>query len=228
MFTSQISTICPFTTPNLSWCEIAFDHEDAHELSHQDENLGLVQIALPAHLARAVPKRKSEFLAGRACAAFALRQLAYPEDVPIQGNRSPHWPNGIAGSISHTGNRAIAVVSSHFEAVGVDCEQIMQKDQANKIRSMILTDDEAHLRPANLPFEVFLTLVFSAKEAFYKSISKDVGRILDFHEVVLISVTDRILSFSFSGKIANASWLLGNGDCVTLVALPLAADFRQK
>lgn len=220
MFTSGIRTNSPFHLPDLNWCEISFDYTDVYSSMHRDQDQGLVQVALPPRLINASIKRRSEFLAGRVCAAFALRQAGATEDVPASEDRSPDWPDGIAGSISHSGNRAIAVVSRHYKAIGVDCEGIMSRDLAEKLTSMIITNDEARLRPEILPFEVFLTLVFSAKEAFYKSISKTVDRILDFKDVELISVNDSDLRISFAGQSTSVFWLRNDSWCTTLVALP--------
>ncbi|MCV6604473.1 MAG: hypothetical protein OIF34_04145, partial [Porticoccaceae bacterium] len=60
-------------------------------------------IALPQRVSKAVPKRQAEFLAGRHCAALALKSLGF-ENTEVQSgeNRIPHWPQGAVGSISHT------------------------------------------------------------------------------------------------------------------------------
>src|SRR5258708_8108427 len=53
-------------------------------------------------VAKAVPKRRREFTAGRNCARRALAQLGYPDFALLAGSHGqPLWPPGIAGSITH-------------------------------------------------------------------------------------------------------------------------------
>ncbi len=74
-------------------------------------------------LGRAVPRRLSEFVAGRRCAARALEpSLARgATDIGMIGrrpDRSPIWPAGSVGSITHTGCYAAAAVSGCVRSVG--------------------------------------------------------------------------------------------------------------
>ena len=64
-----------------------------------------------AQLQHAGRKRKTEHLAGRIAAIYALREYGY-KCVPAIGElRQPVWPAGVYGSISHCGTTALAVVS---------------------------------------------------------------------------------------------------------------------
>ena len=78
-----------------------------------------------AVIARAAPRRRREFAAGRACARAALGQLGEPPVPILRGPRNgPQWPAGIAGSITHcTGYRAAAVTrTAVVVTLGLDAE----------------------------------------------------------------------------------------------------------
>src|SRR4051812_2128234 len=56
-------------------------------------------------VSRAVAKRKREFALGRMCAHRALSALGVPAcGLPMAADRSPVWPSGIVGSITHSGS----------------------------------------------------------------------------------------------------------------------------
>ncbi len=217
MILGPISTESPFADPHLIWCEAGFAVADVQGLTHLGA-LGPLTLALPDDLRGAVPKRRSEFLAGRACAALALRQAGQAEDVPRHG-RAPIWPAGIAGSITHSRDRAIAAVSTHYDALGLDCEALVAPDRALQLAATIFSEAESRLRPEVLPFASFFTLVFSAKEALYKALSSRLSRIPDFREVTLIGLQPGQMALTLDGQSHLARFRLSNRDCVTLVTL---------
>ena len=124
-----------------------------------------------AHVERAVPKRVGEFAAGRACARRALEELGVRDFVLRVGSeREPLWPAGIAGSITHTAGfcAAVAAHTTLVAALGLDAEhreavhrrlwrQIATPEEISWLES--LDSDQA---------DEMATLIFSAKEAFYK------------------------------------------------------------
>ena len=78
-----------------------------------------------AAVARAVPKRRFEFRAGRACARQALLDLDGPPAAIGRGPAGePIWPPGFTGSIAHTERLAAAVVAraAAVLAIGLDVE----------------------------------------------------------------------------------------------------------
>ncbi len=86
-------------------------------------------VALPAEeaaIAGAVASRRREFRAGRAVARQAMRGLAVtPAAIPVRDDRSPVWPEGIVGSISHCDDLCVAAVGSVEDgwlAIGIDVE----------------------------------------------------------------------------------------------------------
>ncbi|HBT5936013.1 TPA: enterobactin synthase subunit EntD, partial [Klebsiella pneumoniae] len=63
-------------------------------------------------------KRQAEHLAGRIAAAYALREVGEKRLPAIGDQRQPLWPTPWFGSISHCGQRALAVIADR--PVGVD------------------------------------------------------------------------------------------------------------
>ena len=215
MILGAISTENPFTDPHLIWCEAGFAVADVQGLA-ADTPLGPLALTLPDDLRAAVPKRRSEFLAGRACAALALRQAGLGEHVPRQG-RAPVWPAGVSGSITHSRDRAISAVSMHYSAVGLDCEALVASDRATQLAAVIFSEAEARLRPEVLPFATFFTLVFSGKEALYKALSARLDRIPDFREATLTALEPGRMGLMLDGQSHIARFRLTARDCVTLV-----------
>lgn len=178
----DLSQSLPFDLPGLAYRHARFDPSAAPDRTHP----------LPPALQTAIPRRQSEFLAGRACAAFALGGAGSPVlTVDINPDRSPVWPAGFVGSISHAGTEVCAVAANkaQYSLLGLDLERLMPDAQAVEIADIILTREEARLRPATMTHAQFVTLVFSAKESLYKAIYPKLQRILDFHEVTLTAVS---------------------------------------
>jgi enterobactin synthetase component D len=183
---------------------------------HHDGPLGPASLHLPDDLTHAVPKRRSEFLAGRLMAALALRQAGLPEIVGRTG-RAPVWPEGVAGSITHSKDRAIAAVSTRYRGVGLDCEALVSTDRAMQLAATIFSETEARLRPDPLPFGTFFTLVFSAKEALYKALSPWLTQIPAFHDAVLTALQPGEMRIEMHGQSHLIRFRLSPKDCVTLV-----------
>jgi len=124
-----------------------------------------------AHVARAVPKRVGEFAAGRACARRALAELGVPDFILRVGpDREPLWPEGIAGSITHTERfcAAAAARTTVVAALGLDAER---RDAVHRglWRQIATSQELAWLEScAAERADEMATLIFSAKEAFYK------------------------------------------------------------
>ncbi|MDR0809501.1 MAG: 4'-phosphopantetheinyl transferase superfamily protein [Gemmobacter sp.] len=206
----------PFGLSGLFWREGRFRPGPVRELLHLGDPLGPALARLPEALRDAVPKRQSEYLAGRICASLALRAAGLPEVLGLNG-RAPVWPDGAAGSISHSDSRVVAAVSRDHAGLGVDCETVMPEDQARSLAPMILTAAEAALRPGTMSFAGFLTLVFSAKEAVYKAISARHARILEFHDVMLTGISADRLHLAQDAQDFQASFRLDRSEVMTLV-----------
>lgn len=140
------------------------------------------------HVAHAVEKRQAEFGTARVCARHALDQLGIPSCslVPYP-DRSPRWPNGIIGSISHTeGCCAVSVTrAAHIVGFGLDVE--MDTPLPPELEPMICTASERvwlSLQPPENRGSLG-KLFFSAKEAFYKCQYRTTQTLIDFQDVEL-------------------------------------------
>jgi 4'-phosphopantetheinyl transferase EntD len=146
-------------------------------------------LLLPAeavHVARAVPKRVQEFAAGRLCARRALAEFGIVDfAIKVADDRRPVWPDSFVGSITHTAGFAAAVVAERrsLAAQGLDSEVVGDVD-AKLWPSICMPTETAWI--ASLPASeqaAAVTLIFSAKEAFYKCQYALVGERLNFHDV---------------------------------------------
>jgi 4'-phosphopantetheinyl transferase EntD len=147
---------------------------------------GLLLPEEAAHLGRAVPKRMQEFAAGRLCARRALAEFGMP-DFPIRAaqDRQPIWPDSMVGSITHTAGFCAAAVAERrsIQALGLDSE-VVGDVKAEIWPHICLPDEIAWIQslPASEQAPA-VTLIFSAKEAFYKCQYPLVRERLDFHDV---------------------------------------------
>lgn len=137
-------------------------------------------------VARAVPKRIAEFAAGRACARAALAEFGVREfALRAAPDRQPVWPAAFIGSITHTTGFCAAAVAPRASmlAIGLDTEVVGAPTQ--DIWPTISRSEElAWVR--SLPAgeqSAAITLLFAAKEAFYKCQYPLVGEWLDFHDL---------------------------------------------
>jgi enterobactin synthetase component D len=144
---------------------------------------------VPEALRLAVRKRQIAYVGGRLCAEQALCALgAGITEVGRSKHGAPIWPAGTIGSIAHTGSHAYAAAaSSHRQlGVGIDSEFVVPH-MFEAIAGVCCTSRERtrwlneHREP------VLATLIFSAKESFYKAIEARVRRFVDFQEVEVVS-----------------------------------------
>ncbi|MGC1460341.1 MAG: 4'-phosphopantetheinyl transferase superfamily protein [Steroidobacteraceae bacterium] len=137
-------------------------------------------------LVRAVPKRISEFAAGRACARAALSQLGYGTvALPAGADRAPCWPSGATGSITHTHGYCAAVVAAttQIRALGLDAEP-EDSVKPHLWRRICCAEELATLQAQETAYAIAAaTLIFSAKEAFYKCQYTLTGEWLGFTDI---------------------------------------------
>lgn len=178
-----------------------------------DEN-----IELPPHISSSVRKRRSEYYAGRLAAGDALSYFNLERQVGTAKDRSPIWPKGSMGSITHNDNVAAAVVSNSVN-IGIDVEGIITDKVAIDIGSMVATRDEIGILPFNENESV--TLIFSAKESIFKCLYPDVKRFFDFKEAELKKMKmlpKNIAEMTFSIS-SNLSDVVKIGTQITVLCL---------
>jgi enterobactin synthetase component D len=143
---------------------------------------------LPCMPERTVRRRQLSFLAGRLCAEHALRTSGYELAGPIGQGESgePKWPQGWTGSISHTGRVATSIVSpctGRF-GLGIDAEEVLNDQMLHDVLQVCTHKAERQLVTAGPDSgRLATTVMFCAKEAYYKAIHGEVQRFVDFDEV---------------------------------------------
>ncbi|RXZ38951.1 4'-phosphopantetheinyl transferase superfamily protein [Oxalobacteraceae bacterium CAVE-383] len=147
--------------------------------------------SLPPALTRASPKRKTEYLAGRRCAAEALRAAGCSDASPpgMDQDRLPIWPSGWLGCITHSNGRAIAAASSgaHSRLLGIDVEKLIDPVLVDGIGALVTLEGELAMLTGRIfgdapgyNLSQALTILFSAKESLYKALYPEVRRFMDF------------------------------------------------
>jgi 4'-phosphopantetheinyl transferase EntD len=134
----------------------------------------------------AVPGRRREFAAGRACARAALGRLGlHDASMPVGETREPRWPDGMIGSISHCRNRCIVAVARRGDwiGLGLDLERVepLEGTEISLVGSP--AELEAAGRSTGLPEAVAAKVLFSVKEAVYKACFPVLGERWDFFDV---------------------------------------------
>lgn len=147
-------------------------------------------VRLPQRLAAAPPHRQQEYLAGRSCAAEALRLAGAPDwSLPIDAGADgePLWPEGYTGSITHTRGLATAAVATTSEAraLGLDIELIVDPAQMARVSRVVLHACETRLKAAGLDAAAVFTLAFSGKESLFKCLYPLVRRRFDYRDAAL-------------------------------------------
>lgn len=164
-------------------------HLDACEL----DNLHSQERAQLPHYA--VQVRRREFLAGRACAAEAMRRLGVePRPVNIARDRSPVWPDGLVGSISHSRNLAGAAVARRADglrAIGLDLEEATPLRE--ELLEEICVDTERNwlVRQPARDRALLAKMIFCSKEAAYKCQYPLTGQMFGFDTLCVdLSLSD--------------------------------------
>lgn len=156
-----------------------------------DDDFARCALQPPPAIAKAASKRRSEFLAGRLCAASALHALCGSASFPARGaDNAPCWPPGTAGSITHSHGWAGALVGAQeaWRGLGLDAEHLLGAERAERLAGEILTADEL-ARFQRLPDAErghYLTLCFSLKESLFKALYPLVQRRFYFQAAALV------------------------------------------
>jgi 4'-phosphopantetheinyl transferase EntD len=169
---------------------------------YRDESYPEAGFTLPDHLARAVPKRRAEYLAGRFLARQLLAPLGFADFTLARGeDRAPQWPTGIAGALSHNSHTALCAVhrESGLGGVGLDVETLLSVARAEELWSAIVSPAEREtLLGETLPFNELLTLTFSAKESLFKALYPQVRRYFDFLDARMVAVDAQRQTFELA------------------------------
>jgi enterobactin synthetase component D len=204
--------------------------------AYHDGWFATLEVALPAALRHAVPKRKAEFLAGRHAAQRALAELGWPGwDIATAADRSPVWPDGVVGTITHTRHHALASVArrDQVQALGMDAELFLSQQLGAEVASMLVSDAETcYLRSLPMGFEQALTIVFSAKESLYKALHPEVKVFFDFSAAELLHLDRERGAFALrlradlstrwpAGAVIDGCYRLQDDHVLTYVVIPV-------
>ncbi|MEM6296393.1 MAG: 4'-phosphopantetheinyl transferase superfamily protein [Myxococcota bacterium] len=125
-----------------------------------------------ALVAKAVPKRIREFCAGRTLARRMLGELGRPTEALLRGAEgSVRWPQGVQGSISHSGPwvGVALTLDPSIAGLGLDIEDATGLTEKHW-RIILTGEDKCHLE--SWPQEArprIAKKMFGAKEAAYKA-----------------------------------------------------------
>ncbi|KAA0944676.1 MULTISPECIES: 4'-phosphopantetheinyl transferase superfamily protein [unclassified Pseudomonas] len=188
----------------------------------------------PASIQRSVAKRQAEFLAGRLCARAALQQLEGLDCIPAIGeDRAPVWPAHISGSITHSTGHAAAIVAhkAQWRGLGMDLENVLALERAERLAGEILTHNELQRMAAGPREQIaqLVTLTFSAKESLFKALYPIVQKRFYFEHAELLDWSEtgharlRLLTDLSSewrhGSELDAQFAVHEGQLLSLVAI---------
>jgi enterobactin synthetase component D len=106
-------------------------------------------------------------------------------------DRAPIWPDGVVGSITHTGGFAAAAVAwaADIAGLGIDSEKIIDPAAARDIADVCMVDEPILFKAAHdRSFCEFCTFVFSAKESVFKCLFPLTRKFLEFSDVRITSL----------------------------------------
>ncbi len=158
---------------------------------------------------RAIPKREVEYRTGRFLIKKLLDISQFNTDTNLykKNNGAPNWPAGIIGSITHSGSICIAAISNTntFSGIGLDLEQGEFRRNDEKYLAHY---DELHSYPGHLNYTAKLRVVFSCKEAIFKSLERVLVEPVDFKDVAIqfaSTIESNIFEYDFqcSREIPN-------------------------
>jgi 4'-phosphopantetheinyl transferase EntD len=206
-------------------------------------------IDMPESVQRSVRKRQAEFFMGRLAAGDAVEALpefsrehpsplkrllrvggGYPavRRIAIGESRQPIWPEGVVGIITHAGRFAAAVAANagSITGIGIDIEQLIRPETRQSVEDTVLKPAEQallHALAGSVPYEMLLTIAFSAKESFFKGSFATVGTYFDFDAVELTALdpTGGTLELGITRSLAAA---LPEGRRFTLRTRHIDAD----
>jgi len=120
-----------------------------------------------SHLANAAIARRNEFISGRRCARIALAHIGQAScALPADPDGLPIWPSATMGSITHSRGLCCAVAASADKMMhlGIDLEKTTRLS-ARAMERVVHPLEEATVGED----QALGSLLFSAKEAFYKA-----------------------------------------------------------
>ncbi len=167
-----------------------------------------------AATARMAPVRARAFAAGRVAAHSAMAELGQAvRPVLMAPDRSPVWPQGLVGSISHSQTCCIAALApcDRYAAIGVDVEEDTPLD-ADLLDTVCTNSERAWLSAQSGPEAGILAkLIFSAKECAYKCQYPLTGQLFGFE---IFEITPDLDTGQFEARFVADMPPFAAGDCL--------------
>lgn len=133
-----------------------------------------------ATVARAIPKRRAEFAAGRRAARAALASIGKdPVAILSDASRAPIWPSGITGSITHDQGLALVALAEtrDIDALGIDITQAAALPGQTR-NSILRAPSESALG------DLEARAAFAIKECLFKALHPRVERFFGFDAAI--------------------------------------------
>ena len=143
-------------------------------------------------IAKAVDKRRREFIAARHCARLAMTRLGIDQAPILRGDMgAPLWPTGVVGSLTHTdGYRAAALAYKlAVRSIGIDAEP-HEALPDGVLGAVSIEEERAWLATSIYQDVHWAKLLFCAKEATYKAWFPLTGRWLGFEDAHITFARD--------------------------------------
>ncbi len=150
-------------------------------------------------MAGAVASRVREFAARRACARLAMAALGVKSGaelapIGVAADRTPEWPTGFGGSITHSGTHWAAAVFRRGQgilSIGIDLEPAEPLD-SDLLPEVCRAEEAAWLMRQSASHRLLLArAIFSAKESAYKCQYSASRQALEFADVGIDLFLDR-------------------------------------
>jgi 4'-phosphopantetheinyl transferase EntD len=183
------------------------------------------------YIARAVKKRRQEFVAGRSCARSALAKLGFTAGaIRVGPSREPIWPEGVVGSITHDGDYCLAAAerSDHLRGIGIDLTESVELD-LDLIDMICATEERASAAALADRQMVPFKTIFCIKESVYKCLFPLVRQFFDVRDVAVEldprtqSASVRLLNRQLFGRMEahlRCAFRTWNGYTFSAVWLP--------
>ena len=170
--------------------DICFFHSDP--VSEDTKNLHSAEILRCQQFKS--DQRRLEYISGRRCAHFAMEKAGfYTLPILTNGDRSPHWPSAIVGSITHSSEYAAALIVAPgytVRGVGIDIENLNRPINPNISKHVLSPEEIKDWFSQGSKSINNLKIIFSIKECIFKCYYPGYKVYLGFQDAIIKELTD--------------------------------------
>lgn len=157
-----------------------------------------------ALISGASQKRQNEFITGRICARRALKNLKI-DNFPVLFNehKLPLFPSTVKGSIAHTNSYCAVVLGLNlkYKSIGIDIEHV-SKMKSRYFNTLCTNEELLFLKKYSEQEQMEkATILFSAKEAFYKLQFQITQKMLFFKDICCSILNDNTFSIKLCKQL---------------------------